>query len=211
MSTNYDDYLNGDETFLDHNNQAIISEIKEIFKDKAEVTICAKGPSVRHSNDPNAVGINQGIIFTNKRFMVCNDFEAFFGVEDLLKNIEYIFMPADIHMRVKPNPHFTYKQTIEYLRQFNIKCKFFIYRLHNVGHKYFFPSCSSTDIAWTFFRKFIGISKHNTLGHGDKPTHAYHTDLQYLDFNQGESKSTPFISELRKDYLVTVSKHRCYM
>lgn len=211
MSTNYDDYLNGDEAFLDANNQTIISEIKEIFKGKDSVTICAKGPSVQYSDDPNAVGINQGIIFTKRRFMVCNDFEAFFGIEDLLKEVDYIFMPADIHMRVKPNPNFTYKQTIEYLRQFNIKCKFFIYRLHSVRHKYFFPSCSSTDIAWTFFKKFIGIANHKTMGHGDEPKNAYHKDLQHLDFCQGESKSNAFISDLRKDYLITISEKRCYM
>ena len=60
---NYDDVINKDDDYINsiikHNNNIIINEMKENFKDYEKITIIGKGETAKYIED--SIGINQSI------------------------------------------------------------------------------------------------------------------------------------------------------
>jgi 3,5-epimerase/4-reductase len=185
----YKNYLDLEEDvityeLIDNNNYMIIQEIKKNFININTITIIAKGESAKYIDD--AIGINQGIIFTNKKYLFMNDFVSFFGIEEYIQDIKYIFIPDYPHNGEDAYSNLTYKNVIRYLKKYNFQGKLFIYQIQTSlselkFNNYTFNSCSSTDISIKFFNKFIQINNFKLYGVGKGSL--YHKDLLNLNFS----------------------------
>ena len=204
---NYDDVINKDDDYINsiikHNNNIIINEMKENFKDYEKITIIGKGETAKYIED--SIGINQSIIFTNKKYLFMNDFESLFGIEEYIKDIKYIFFPDFLHINTEPSKDFNFKNVILYLNQYNFKGKIFIYQIQTTLSEkkldeYNFDSRTSTDIPIFIFTKFINIKKYELYGCGKSVL--YHKDLLNLNFSyiNSDEKHKEYFNCYLKDY-----------
>lgn len=74
------------------------------------------------------IGINQGLIFSGD-IVLMNDFQSIFGIESLIKNIKYIFIPFYPHVYSKPIKNINYILLEKYLSLYGFTGKIFIYFL----------------------------------------------------------------------------------
>lgn len=190
---------------IEKNNNIIIEEIKEEFKNIDSINIIGKGESARYIN--NAIGINQGIIFTNKKYLFMNDFVSFFGIEEFIKDIKYIFVPDYPHDGGGVDINLTYKNVVRYLKKYDFNGKLFIYQIQTTlsdfkFKDFLFESKSSTDIPITLFNKFIGINNFELYGVCKGPL--YHKDLLNLNFKY-ISLDSEYV-DLYNKYLILYTK-----
>lgn len=169
-----------------NNNNVIIDELKIYFKNYKNIVIIGKSETAVYMED--AIGINQGLIFTNGKFLFMNDFESLFGIENLICNIEYVFMPDFPHLNCSVNKNFTYKNVIEYLTKYNFKGKVFIYQIQTTLNKgklpkniYFDSINSSSTVAMHIFKNILNIE--NFECYGIAKGRVFHSDLKNLDFS----------------------------
>ena len=155
--------LEFDQIFIE--NEKIISEIRDNY-DISSIHIIGKGPSAKYIKDKFAIGINEALIFTNYEFVLMNDLQSFFGIEHLISNIKYIFVPYYIHVYHRPDENFTYKDTLKYLDKHNFKGKVFVYfmtssipflKKKNIinYNRYFFIDEYSAGTAVKIFNRFF--------------------------------------------------------
>tara|TARA_B100000886_G_scaffold292382_1_gene218196 strand:- start:3218 stop:4045 length:828 start_codon:yes stop_codon:yes gene_type:complete len=168
---------------IKQNNLNIINELNDKFKGCDRISIIGKGSTAKYIK--HGIGINHGLIFTNKKYLFMNDFEALFGLEEYIKDIDYIFFPDFPHIKEKSRENFNFISVVLYLNKYNFKGKIFIYQIHTtfcpiILDKYKFFSKTTTDIAITFFNKFLGIKYFELYGCG--LTKLYHKDLANLNF-----------------------------
>lgn len=165
------------------NNYYIINEIKKKYINTKEIDIIGKGTSAKYKT--NGIGVNQSIIFTNKEFLFLNDFVSFFGIEEFIKDIKYIFIPDYPHNGSQAIKDLNYIHVFEYLTKYHFKGKIFIYQIQSTLSDYIldefkFHSFSSIDIPIYFFNKFMNINVFNLYGIGT--SHLYHKDLLNINF-----------------------------
>ncbi len=186
----YKDYLKLPENelidydLIEENNYYVYSELKEKFKNKNEIKIIGKGPTAKYIDD--AIGINQSIIFTNKKYMFFSDFAAIFGIEKYYKDIEYIFFPDYPQAGCCMLPEINYITVIRHLKKNGFIGKILIYQTHTTLAKrkiraFRFKYNNTTIIPIKFFYMFFGIKKFNM--YGVQKGEGYHPDLYNLDFS----------------------------
>lgn len=186
----YEPYLNDENfEFIYKNNYEIIEELKQIFKGKESVNVCAKGPTARHILNDECIGINQGLIFTNKRFLIINDLQSIFGIEHMLKDVEYLFIPDYPHIMGACLPEKDFRWAIRVLMNFNIKCKIFIYHIQTTRTKkrdnnFFFHTNSTTEMSFQIFKRFLNINDFETYGYKMGNKNMYHSEFEKLDYLQ---------------------------
>jgi hypothetical protein len=178
---------------IEYNNIKVIHLLKNKFKDNNIINIVAKGPSAKNIN--NGLGINQGIIFTNKEFLFLNDIQSLFGIENLIKDIKYIFFPDYPHycsydnsfniIGGKPLKNMNFRILINYLKYFNFSGEIFIYKIQTSFDKtnlnnYSFRSMTTTDIPINIFSKFLFKKNFNTYGYNNG--RGYHSNFKNLNF-----------------------------
>lgn len=213
MNNEYFDYVTQNEKFINYNiirrnNEIIISELKKQYNDIDDITIIGKGVTATYI--PDAIGVNQAMLFTNKKFLFFNDFESMFGIEHLLQYVEYIFCPDYPHCNqiVKDN----YYKSLNYAKQFGFNGKVFIYRIasskSNELLKYTMTTSTTTHIIIDFFNKFLGIK--NFKFYGVAISTSYHNDILNLNFNLSrhhDSFQTYYNSINTKDKIEKLKKN----
>lgn len=112
---------------INKNNKDVIQLLKNELKNEKIINIVAKGPTATYIE--NAHAINQGIIFTNKKYLYLNDIHSLFGIEEFIKDIQYVFFPDYPHFNARSNPNITYLAVLKYLTKYNFNGNVFIYRL----------------------------------------------------------------------------------
>ena len=208
----YRDYLKMEKeqitnNIICENNNFIINELSKYFQEKKEITIIGKGETAQYIDD--AIGIKQGIIFTNKKFFFCNDFWGLFGVEKYIKDIEYIFLPDYPHINSKTIKEKDFYFTLEYLKDNNFNGKVFIYQIQTtlseeIDKKFTIISRQTTDVPISLFNKFFKITNFNLYGVGKGGL--YHEDLKKLDYSISISKFPNLYSIVKKKYEANFNK-----
>lgn len=166
-------------------NDKIIREIQNNYN-TSEINIIGKGPSATYIVNKFAIGINQGLIFTNGEILCMNDFQSLFGIEHLIPKIKYIFMPYHIHVYANSSHDFTYKNVLEYLYNYKFTGKFtgkvFVYFIQTtlidrniLNPKYYMEVVCSTHSAINICHKFLNPTVLNTYGYKNGP--GYHPDI----------------------------------
>lgn len=188
----YVDYLSLDNIVLDvnfynmidKNNFVIINEIKK--HNLTDINIVAKGPTAKYIK--NGIGINQAIILTDYKYLFINDLSSFFGIEDKIKNIKYIFLPDYIHIFERPHKDYKLDTIIKFLKYYNFSGKLFIYQIqttlsnYKLNNRFIMNSKTTTDIPVQLFTKFFKIEKINVYGY--KMGHGFTKHLKtLLNFN----------------------------
>lgn len=161
------------------NNAHVIQLLKDELKDETIINIVAKGPTATYID--NAHAINQGAIFTNKKYVYLNDIHSLFGIEQYIKDMKYVFFPDYPHFNCRSHPNVTYIHVLKYLKKYNFTGYVFIYRLHtsksNLLNFYATGKIgTSTVLPIIIIRKFckINIPIHT---YGFKNGVGYHKDL----------------------------------
>lgn len=179
---------NQDYKDIDDNNKLIIEELQDYFKNHDTITIIGKGDTAQYKTDIDTIGINQALIFTNYKFLFINDFESLFGIENLIKEIKYLFLPDFPHCKMAALKNFTYKDVYKYINKYKFAGKCVVYQLHTTHNKQtqfgnipFIPSAATTHTATEFFSKVL--NKKNFTFYGINKTKLYHPDLKNLDFS----------------------------
>lgn len=188
------------------NNNFIINELKKKFISTKEMNIIGKGISAKYIS--NGIGVNQSIIFTNKEFLFLNDYVSFFGIEEYIKEIKYLFIPDYPHDGSKPQNDFNYINIFKYLKTYNFSGKIFIYQIettlsNKTLDEFKFNSCCSIDIPIYFFNKFINIKKFNLYGIGT--SNLYHKDLLNIDFTN--TKNNEEMKLIFNNYILNYLKN----
>lgn len=188
---------NDDELYeiVKYNNLKVLYLLNNIFSKNEYIKIIAKGPTAITLKNENIMAINQGIIFTNNKFLFLNDFPALFGIEDRIKNIKFIFFPDYPHFGYHtengeskcafPINKLNFKIVIDYLKKFNFNGEIFIYKIHSsLNKKYLnefnFYSRTTTDIPIQLFSKYLLKNKFKTYGYDIG--NGYHSELKNLNF-----------------------------
>lgn len=161
------------------NNAHVIQLLKNELKDETIINIVAKGPTATYID--NAHAINQGAIFTNKKYVYFNDIHSLFGIEQYIKDMKYIFFPDYPHFNCRSHPNVTYIHVLKYLKKYNFTGNVFIFKLHtsksNLLSSYAMGYMNtSTMVPIKIIRKFckINIPIHT---YGFKIGRGYHKDL----------------------------------
>lgn len=169
------------------NNNIIINKYKNEFADVDTINIVGKGETAQYL--PDAFGVNQGIIFTNGRFLFINDFESLFGIEHLLCNVECIFCPDYPHYNTKPLKDQPYTYLINYARTFGFNGDVFIYKIKtsfsNELNDFELTTGCGSDIPIDIASRFLNIKNLNLYGIG--VTSYYHPDIINLDYTISKS------------------------
>ena len=118
---------------IELNNKIIINELTDFYKNRELITIVGKGESAKYIS--YGIAINQSLVFTNKKIVFMNDFESCFGIEQYLKDIQYLFIPYYPHIKCKAHNDFTYVLIQKYANQYGFKGKIFVYQLHTTFKK----------------------------------------------------------------------------
>lgn len=185
--TNYLDVSNDLITIelIDNNNKFIIEELQKKFEGFNSLNIVGKGDTAKNlKSEYNTIGINQSLIFTNREFLFMNDFESLFGIENLISNIWYLFLPYYPHVNCgKQVVKFT--EFLEFLKIYNFKGKLFIYQLNTSKEKgklkdYNLHELDTTLTCILFFKKYLPFIKKFNL-YGCYKSNYYHNDLLKLN------------------------------
>ena len=169
---------------IEINNKIIIDELNDFYKNRELITIVGKGESAKYIS--YGIAINQSLLFTNKKVVFMNDFESCFGIEQYLKDIQYLFIPYYPHIKCKAHPDFTYVLIQNYANKYGFKGKIFVYQLSTTFNKnilkdYFLSAPSTTGTAILFFHKFL--QKTFFEFYGVSKGVLYHPHLLQLDFS----------------------------
>lgn len=187
----------------------IIDELQKNLENEDRIHVVGKGDTAMYLDHENAVGINQGIIFTNFKFLFLNDFPSFDGLSPFMEKIEYIFIPDYPHDGRRVS-NLNYKDVITYLKETNFEGKVFFYQIQTTKSKrhlkHKFHSKTTSDIPLQFFSKFVGIKKYTCYGIG--VSKLYHPDLQKLKF---EPRFKEFIDTEKKLKVPVNYEHRPFM
>jgi len=184
---------------IEENNKHVLEILKRELKDDNEINIVAKGPSCKYI--ANAHAINQGIIFTNKKYLYLNDIHSLFGIEHLIKDIKFVFFPDYPHINCRSNQSVTYLTVIKYLKKYNFNGNVFIYKIQTSPSKflnnYFINVSTSTDVPMNLLSLFLNKKIFHTYGW--KRGRGYHSDLfekVYKDKAEEREKSYRYIAEM---------------
>lgn len=186
MNNNYIDYTtqtNINYDIVKSNNEYVINELRHFYKNEQSITIIGKGETATYI--PNALGVNQAIIFTNCRFLFLNDFESIFGVEHLLSKVEYIFCPDYPHCNQHASLNNTFLKIFKYTQQYGFNGKMFIYKIatskSNALQQYELQTSTTTHIIIDFFNRFLNIR--HFIFYGISMGTSYHNDIINLNFS----------------------------
>ncbi len=180
---------------IPHSNAQIIAEIKHHFEGKSLV-IVAKGPSAKYVK--HAVGINQAVLLTDKTFLFANDFPSFMGIETIIPQLKYVFLPdfphtSDVaHLR-KANRDKDYRFTCRQFAKLGFTGKFFVYQIQtsfNTKTEETLQSVSSTDVPVRLLIRHFNISSIHTYGYNRGP--GYHP---FMDLVKGNMMLTKYDNE----------------
>ena len=165
----YEDYMKIDTKryhtrLIIKNNEIMVEEIKKDYKSCDSIDIIGKGETARYIS--SGIGVKHAVLFTDKKFLFMNDFWGVYGLEKILKDVKYLFVPDHPHDGHSSNSKITYKDVLNYIKEFDFEGKIFIYKLQTSKSKlslgpYKFHSRQTTDIPIQFFNKFIGIKTFN--------------------------------------------------
>lgn len=168
-------------------NYYVINKLKEELKNIKRVNIVGKGQSAKFCEEGHAS--NQAIIFTNRRFLYLTDITGIFGIEHLLKDVEYIFFPD--HPHVPPGTAYanvTFMDMLYLLKIFNFKGNIFIFQIRgstkspNYLNEFKFTVTSSGELPIHILQKFVDINEFNMYGvFGNQflnYDYKYHPELQ---------------------------------
>ena len=209
----YVDYLSLDNIFLDKkfynminkNNFVIIEEIKK--HNLKNMNIVAKGPTAKYVK--NGIGINQAIILTDYKYIFVNDLSSFFGIEDKIKNIKYIFLPDYIHIFETPNKDYKLDTIIKFLKYYNFSGKLFIYQIqttlsdYKLNNKFIMNSKTTSDIPVQLLSQFIKFKTIHTYGY--KMGHGFTKHLKtILNFNNIIKNINKIEDDILKNKLIEV-------
>lgn len=192
-------------TFIDYdiiikNNKLITNELIEYFKDYNKITIIGKSETAQYVE--NAIGINQGLIFTNHKFLVLNDFESLFGIEKYINEIKYLFIPDFPHTFCKSDINFTCIDLINYLKKFNFNGKIFIFQIQNKFNKgklpkeYVYSAETTATVALKIFHNILNFNDFEL--YGINRGSIYHPDLKLLNFQKPEIHEKMFEEYVKK-------------
>ena len=122
-----------------------------------------------------ALGVNQAVWFTDRTFLFMNDFIGFFGIESIIPEIRYIFMPDFPHSTdVKSynastaNPNKDYRFVARHITKLGFSGRFYIYQLqttYNAHGQRVFLSESSTDIPIALLSERFNFTSIHTYGY----------------------------------------------
>ena len=188
----YIDYLSLNKIVLDDkfynmintNNFVIIDEIKT--HNLTDMNIVAKGPTAKYIK--NGIGINQAIILTDYKYIFVNDLSSFFGIEDKIKNIKYIFLPDYMHIFGRPNKEYKLDTIIKFLKYYNFSGKLFIYQIqttlndYKLNNKFIINSKTTTDVPVQLFPRFLKFNSIHIYGYKMGPGYTKHLET-ILDYN----------------------------
>lgn len=190
----YENYLDFSNTelinyqLIHYNNEIIISELKEIFKNYEHMNIVGKGDTAKFIDTENTFGINQALIFTNHKYSFMNDFESLFGIEHLIKDINYLFIPFHLCIYAGKK-HIKFTEAFDFLKMYNFKGKIFVYELcplisktkNEKLEKYKIIQKDTTITCINFLRNFIKFNK-KYMFYGCYKTSKYHDDIIKLNY-----------------------------
>jgi hypothetical protein len=169
------------------NNAKIVEEIKHRFEGQS-LAIVAKGPTAKYVR--HAVGINQAVMLTDRTFLFMNDFASFLGIEDIMPEIKYIFLPDYPHSPdaahfSRPNKEKDYRVACRMYTNLGFTGKFYVYQIQTTFNAHeddiFFNSDSSTDIPIQFFSRHFNVSSIHTYGY--KRGSGYHPFIEVIKAN----------------------------
>ena len=153
-------------------NARIMDEIRPFLQDK-DLRIVAKGPSAKYVR--GALGVNQAVWFTDRTFLFMNDFVGFFGIESIIPEIRYIFMPDFPHSTdlksyyaATANPNKDYRFVARHILRLGFTGKFYIYQIqtsYNMHNQRVFLSESSTDIPIALLSERFNFTCVHTYGY----------------------------------------------
>lgn len=153
---------------IENNNYYVLNLLKKELENTDQITICGKGQTAAYIE--NAHGINQSIIFTNKKYMYANDFTCFHGVEEYIKDVSYIFFPDYPHIWPgKPNLNLNYLNFIYLLKKYKFNGNIFIYQIQTTLqpgrlNKFKINVENSGEVPIIIYSKFLNFKKFNLYG-----------------------------------------------
>lgn len=137
--------------------------------------------------------------------------EALFGIEHLIKDVQYFFVPDYPHNDNLPNKNFTYKHVLKYVTKYNFGGKTFVHQIQTTKNKQskfknipFINANTTTHVAAHLFSNLLKIKTFDF--YGINKTKIYHPDLKNLDFscieNDKEYKHlfNDFINKINKNF-----------
>ncbi len=173
------------------NNAQVISEIRHHFEGK-DLVVVAKGPSAKYVK--HAVGINQAVILTDMTFMFMNDFSSVLGIERVVPELKYVFVPdyphtSDLEHMMIPNLSKDYRFVCRRLAKLGFTGKFFVYQIQtsfNSQNEETLRSESSTDVPIQLLSRYFNVSSIHTYGY--KRGQGYHPFMDLVKAEIGRTK-----------------------
>ena len=187
---------------IKNNNIRVLSKLEKELREIDTIKIVAKGPNSCYVEEGH--GINQAVKLTNKKFLYMNDIHSFYGIEDILCDVSYIFMPTFPHTlpNFQPSIFVSYIKIIEYLKEVNFKGEIFFYEIQttpfNLLSEFSFISKTTTDIPIILYSRYLNKNKFELYGFTDP----YNTNTKSLH-ELGE-----FMNDIKKNIYLEDGKNK---
>ena len=180
---------------IERNNERIARDIKGRFENK-DLVVVGKGPSAKYVD--HAVGINQAVVMTDLTFLFMNDYTSFMGIENILSEIRYIFLPdyphtTDLAHWERVNKAKDYRFACEMLVRLGFRGKFYIYQIQTSLNRHTRAtlfSYSTTDVAVQLLTRLFKVASVHTFGYRRET--GYHP---FMEMIKGRMRRTPYDNE----------------